>query len=148
MGKDAPIELTKIKKIAADIHEFPAKIDSAERAKNARQLLKKYAVLSEKIERNVLIRATYQKDLANIRTKEFKAIRRTLKENANLILHAKNNTKSAKSEKLAKKPVKTPPPKKPAKAASVKVTKETDSKKTVKKSSPKPRKASAPKKSV
>ena len=55
MGQGTPLELTKIKEIVADIQEFPAKIDSTELAKNARQLLKKYALLSEKIERNVLI---------------------------------------------------------------------------------------------
>lgn len=102
MRQGTPMELTKIKKIVADIQEFPAKIDSTELAKNARHLLKKYALLSEKIERNVLISAAHQKDLAKIRTKEFKAIRRTLKEKANSILHAKNN-KNVQSEKLAKK---------------------------------------------
>lgn len=147
MGKDAPMELTKIKKIVADIREFPAKIDSTELAKNARHLLKKYALLSEKIERNVLIRASYQIDLANIRTKEFKAIRHTLKEKANLILHAKNN-KSVQSEKVAKKPAKIPSPKKTSKAAEVSAAKESDSKKPVKKSSPKPRKATVPKEST
>jgi len=144
MGKDTPIQLTKIKKIVADIREFPAKIDSAELAKNARQLLKKYAVLSEKIERNVLIRIAHQKDLAKIRTEEFKAIRRTLKEKINTILHAKNN-KGVQSEKPAKKTAKSSTPKKISKAADVKVAKESASKKTVKKSSPKPRKATAPK---
>ncbi len=144
MAKSTPMELTKIKKISTDIREFPTKIDSAEQAKNARHLLKKYALLSEKIERNVLIRATYQKDLASIRTEEFKAIRRTLKEKANSILHAKN-TKSVQSVKLAKKPVKTPTPKKASKAADESVAKKSDSKKTVKKSSPKPRKATVPK---
>ena len=108
------MELTKIKKIVAEIKEFPAKIDSAELAKNARHLLKKYALLSEKIERNVLIGVAHQKDLAKIRTEEFKAIRRTLKEKANLILHAKNN-KNVQSEKLAKKTVKKQLLKKPQK---------------------------------
>jgi hypothetical protein len=121
MGQSTPMELIKIKKIVAEIYEFPAKIDSTEQAKNARQVLKKYALLSEKIERNVLISTAHQKDLAKIRTEEFKAIRRSLKEKANLILHAKNNNK-VQSEKLAKKTVKTPTPKK-----------------TVKKSSPKPK---------
>ena len=107
MGKSTPIELTKIKKIVADICELPAKIDSAGLAKNARHLLKKYALLSEKIERNVLIGATYQKDLAHIRTEEFKSIRRAIKEKTNSILHAKNN-KSVQSEKIAKKPAKKP----------------------------------------
>jgi len=55
MGQVTRMELTKIKKIVADIREFPAKIDSTELAKSARHLLKKYALLSEKIERNVLI---------------------------------------------------------------------------------------------
>lgn len=144
MGKSAPVELTKIKKIVADIREFPAKIDSAEIAKNARHLLKKYALLSEKIERNVLIRVADQKDLASIRTEEFKTIRRTLKEKANLILHAKNN-KPAQSEKLAKKTVKKPSAKKTSTTVDVKAVKETDSKKTVKKSSPKVHKATLPK---
>ena len=144
MGKGTPMELTKIKKIVVDIRDFPAKIDSTELAKNARHLLKKYALLSEKIERNVLIRAEHQKDLANIRTEEFKAIRRALKEKANSILHAENN-KNVKSEKLAKKTVKTPTPKKTSKTVDVKVAKETGLKKTVKKSPPKPRKATAPK---
>lgn len=141
MGKSAPMELTKIKKIVADIREFPTKIDSAELAKNARRLLKKYALLSEKIERNVLIRAVHQKDLANIRTEEFKAIRRTLKEKANSILHAKNN-KKIQSIKTAKKPAKTPTPKKTSKVADVKVAKES-AKKNGEKSSPKPRKTSS-----
>ncbi|AWN73100.1 hypothetical protein LEAN103870_04835 [Legionella anisa] len=144
MGQGTPIELTKIKKIVAEIKEFPAKIDSTELAKNARHLLKKYALLSEKIERNVLIGAAHQKELAKIRTEEFKAIRRTLKEKANLILHAKNN-KNAQGEKLAKKTVKTPAPKKTSKAADVSVAKKATPKKTVKKSSPKPDKATAPK---
>ena len=144
MGKDTPIQLTKIKEIVADIRAFPAKIDSTELAKNARHLLKKYALLSEKIERNVLIRTAHLKDLAKIRTAEFKAIRRSLKEKINTILHAKNN-KSVPSEKLAKKTAKSAAPKKTAKTAEVKVAKETDSKKVVKKSSPKPRKAAAPK---
>lgn len=144
MGQDTPMELTKIKKIVAEIQEFPAKIDSTELAKNARRLLKKYALLSEKIERNVLISASHQKDLAKIRTKEFKTIRRTLKEKANLILHAKSN-KNVQSEKPAKKTVKTPTPKKTSKAADVSVAKETNPKKTVKKSSPKPKKTTVPK---
>ena len=114
MGQGTPMELTKIKKIVAEIKEFPAKIDSAELAKNARHLLKKYALLSEKIERNVLIGVAHQKDLAKIRTEEFKAIRRKLKEKANLILHAKNN-KNVQSEKLAKKTVKKQLLKKPQK---------------------------------
>jgi uncharacterized membrane protein YgaE (UPF0421/DUF939 family) len=145
MEKCTPIELTKIKKIIANIHEFPAKIDSTDLAKTARKLLKKYALLSEKIERNVLIRATYQKDLASLRTKEFKAIRRTLKENANSILHAKNN-KDVQSKKLTKKPTKTAAPKKASKTEAVKVAKKSSPKKTVTKASPKPRKAAAPKK--
>ncbi|KTD43039.1 hypothetical protein [Legionella parisiensis] len=144
MGQGTPMEITKIKKIVAEIKEFPAKIDSTELAKNARHLLKKYAILSEKIERNVLISATHQKDLAKIRTEEFKAIRRTLKEKANLVLHAKSN-KNGPGEKLAKKTVKTPTPKTTSKAADVSVPKETNSKKTVKKSSPKSSKTSAPK---
>ncbi|MCL9685114.1 hypothetical protein [Legionella maioricensis] len=144
MGKGTPVELTKIKKIVADIKELPAKIDSTELAKNARHLLKKYALLSEKIERNVLIGVAHQKDLAKIRTEEFKAIRRTLKEKVNSILHAKNN-KNVKSEKPAQKTVKTPTPKKTSKAADVPVAKEASSKKTVKKSSPKPNKATGPK---
>ena len=97
MGKSTPIELTKIKKIVADICELPAKIDSAGLAKNARHLLKKYALLSEKIERNVLIGATYQKDLAHIRTEEFKS------------------TRAFKVKKLRKNPQKSLPPKKPQK---------------------------------
>ncbi len=144
MGQSMPMELTKIKKIVADIQGFPAKIDSTELAKNARHLLKKYALLSEKIERNVLISTTHQKDLAKIRTKEFKVIRRTLKEKANSILHAKSN-KTVQSEKVAKKPVKTPTPKKPSKSVGVPVAKVTSSKKTVKKSSPKPHKTTEPK---
>ena len=114
MEKNAPMELTKIKKIVADIKEFPAKIDSSELAKHARTLLKKYAVLSEKIERNVLISVTHHKDLAKIRTTEFKAIRRSLKEKANSILHAKSSD-SVKSEKVAKKS-----PAKPRKASAPK----------------------------
>ncbi|MBL7478389.1 hypothetical protein [Legionella bononiensis] len=134
MPHSTPIELIKIKKIVAEIHEFPAKIDSTEQANNARRVLKKYALLSEKIERNVLISTAQQKDLAKIRTVEFKAIRRSLKEKANLILHAKHNDK-VQSEKLAKKPVKTPTPKKTSKANDVTAAKETKPKKTVKKSS-------------
>jgi hypothetical protein len=145
MEKVAPMELTKIKKIAADIREFPAKIDSVELAKNARHLLRKYALLSEKIERNVLIRVSHHKALANIRTGEFKAIRHALKEKANSILHA-NNNKKGQNEKLAKTPVKKAMPKKAVKTVAVKAEKETDSKKTVKKSSAKPRKATVPKK--
>ena len=129
MKHGTPMELTKIKKIVVDIREFPAKIDTTELAKNARHLLKKYAFLSEKIERNVLISAAHQKDLAKIRTEEFKAIRRILKEKANSILHAKNN-KNVQSEKPAKKTVKTPTPQKTSKAAGVTVAKETKSKKT------------------
>ena len=68
----------------------------------------------------------------------------SLKEKANSILHAENN-KNVKSEKLAKKTVKTPTPKKTSKTVDVKVAKETGLKKTVKKSPPKPRKATAPK---
>ena len=145
MEKNTPMELTKIKKIVADIREFPVKIDSIELAKNARHLLKKYALLSEKIERNVLIRTAHLKDLAKIRTEEFKAIRRTLKEKANSILHAKND-KKAPSAKTSKNAVKTPTPKKTLKAVDVTVAKETKPKKTVKKSSPKPLKATTPKK--
>jgi glucan-binding YG repeat protein len=144
MGQGTPMELTKIKKIVAEIKEFPAKIDSTELAKSARHLLKKYAILSEKIERNILITAAHQKELAKIRTEEFKAIRRALKEKANLILHAKNN-KNVLSEKPAKKTGKTPAPKKATKAADESVAKETSTKKTVKKASPKPKKATAPK---
>ncbi len=144
MGQSTPMELIKIKKIVADIQGFPAKIDSIELAKNARHLLKKYAVLSEKIERNILISAAHQKDLVKIRTKEFKAIRRALKEKANVILHAKNN-KKAQSEKPAKKTVKTPASKKPSKAVDAPVAKVTSPKKAVKKASPKPRKVTAPK---
>ena len=147
MGKDTPLELTKIKNLVSDIREFPTKIDSAELAKNARKLLKKYALLSEKIERNILIRVTHHKDLATIRSKEFKAIRRTLKEQANLMLHAKNN-KTAKSEKVAKKPVKTPGSKKTAKAVEDKEVKKAGAKKTVKKASPKPVKAKTSKEDV
>ena len=110
MGQGTPMELIKIKKIVAEIQGIPAKIDSTELAKNARQLLKKYALLSEKIERNVLIGTAHQKDLAKIRTEEFKAIRRSLKEKANLILQAKNNNK-VQSDKLAKKTVKKSSPK-------------------------------------
>ncbi len=135
MEQGTPMDLTRIKKIVADIQEFPAKIDSPELAKNARQLLKKYALLSEKIERNALINAAHQKDLAKIRTKEFKEIRRTLKEKANSILHAKDN-KSVKSEKPVKKTAKTATPKKVAKTADAPV-KETKAKKTVKKAAPK-----------
>ncbi|MBI2786753.1 MAG: hypothetical protein HYX60_10835 [Legionella longbeachae] len=138
MGKGTPMELTKIKKIVADVHEFPAKIDSTELAKNARHLLKKYALLSEKIERNVLITAAHQKDLAKIRTKEFKAIRRALKEKANSILHSNKNVQS---EKLAKKAVKKPTSQETSKAVDAPVAKVTNSKKTEKKSSPKPQKA-------
>ena len=141
MGQSTPMELTKIKKIAADIREFPAKIDSTELAKNARHLLKKYALLSEKIERNVLIGVAHQKDLAKIRTAEFKALRHALKEKANLILHATNH-KTVKSEKPAKKPVKTAAPKKTSKAVDETAAKK-PAKKTVKKSSPKPHKATA-----
>ena len=145
MEKNAPMELTKIKKIVADIKEFPAKIDSSELAKHARTLLKKYAVLSEKIERNVLISVAHHKDLAKIRTAEFKATRRTLKEKANSILHAKSSS-SVKSEKVAKKAAKTAAPKKAAKATDIKAAKETTVKKVAKKSPTKPRKASAPEK--
>ena len=161
MGHSTPMELTKIKKIVAEIQEFPAKIDSTEQAKNARRVLKKYALLSEKIERNVLISTVHQKDLAKIRTEEFKAIRRSLKEKANLILHAKDN-KNVPSEKAAKKTVKTVTPKKAAdvktsKAADVKDSKDskavdekaskvTAAKKTVKKSPPKTQKETASKK--
>lgn len=143
MGKGAPMELTKIKQFVADIRAFPAKIDSEELAKNARHLLKKYALLSEKIERNIIIRAAHQKDLANIRTEEFKAIRRALKEKVNSVLHA--NNKNVKSEKLAKKTAKASTPKKSSKAVDAKIAKTTDSPKAVKKASPKPRKATAPK---
>jgi hypothetical protein len=143
MVKSTAIEVTKIKQLAADIRDYPAKIDSTELAKNARRLLKKYAVLSEKIERNVVIRATFVKDLAKIRTEDFKAVRRTLKEKANSILHA--NNKNTKSEKPAKKAVKKPAPKKSAKTADVKATKKSDPKQTVKKTSPKPSKTAAPK---
>jgi hypothetical protein len=144
MVKSMPLEITKIKKIVADIHEFSANIDSAEVAKKARKLLRKYALLSEKIERNVLIRATHQKDLANLRTKEFKSIRRTLKENANSILYGKN-TKSAHTEKPTKKPTKIPAAKKTSKVTDEKVAKKPAPKKTIKKASPKPRKATASK---
>ncbi|KTD81768.1 hypothetical protein [Legionella waltersii] len=144
MGKGTPVELTKIKKIVAEIQEFPAKIDSEEQAKNARHLLKKYAVLSEKIERNILITAAHQKELAKIRTEEFKAIRRTLKEKANIILRAKDN-KKVQSEKPAKKTVKSTAPKKTTKAADAAVAKDTDTKKAVKKAAPKPKKVSASK---
>lgn len=131
MGQSTSIELTKMKKIVAEIKDFPAKIDSAEQAKNARQVLRKYAILSEKIERNVLISFAHQKDLAKIRTEEFKAIRRLLKEKANLILHAKSNNK-VQTEKPTKKSVKKPTSKKISKAIDV-----TAAKKTVKKSTPK-----------
>ncbi len=144
MEKSTPMELTKIKKIVADIREFPAKIDSTELAKNARHLLKKYASLSEKIERNVLIGDSHQKELANIRTAEFKEIRRVLKEKANSVLHAKS-IKKVPSEKNKEKSVKIPSSKKTSKAADAKTTKEKDSKKTVKKSSPKSGKATASK---
>lgn len=157
MGQGTPMELVKIKKIVAEIQEFPTKIDSTEQAKNARHLLRKYALLSEKIERNVLIGAAHQKDLAKIRTDEFKTIRRTLKEKANSILHA-HDSKNAQSEKPAKKTAKAAAPKKPAKAADSSVakeakatkasaSKETGAKKTVKKASPKPKKEAAPKES-
>lgn len=157
MGQGTPMELVKIKKIVAEIQEFPTKIDSAEQAKNARHLLRKYALLSEKIERNVLIGAAHQKDLAKIRTDEFKTIRRTLKEKANSILHA-HDSKKAQSEKPAKKTAaKTAAPKKTAKAADsvakeakatkASASKETGAKKTVKKASPKPKKEAAPKES-
>lgn len=146
MEKAAPMELIKIKKIAADIREFPAKIDSVELANNARHLLRKYALLSEKIERNVLIGASHHKALATIRTSEFKAVRHALKEKANSILHA--NNKKVQSEKLAKAPVKKTTPKKASKPVDVKAAKETDSKKTVKKSAAKPRKAATPKQEV
>ena len=136
MRQRTPVELIKIKKIVAEIQEFSGKIDSIEQAKNARKVLKKYALLSEKIEKNVLISIASQKDLAKIRTEEFKALRRSLKEKANLILNAKNNN-NVQSEKLAKKTVKKPTPKKTSKAADVTAAKETNSKKTVKKSSPK-----------
>ena len=139
MEKHASLELTKIKKIAADIREFPAKIETSELAKNARQLLKKYAALSEKIERSVLISMAHQKDLAKIRTAEFKDIRRKLKEQANSILHAKSNVKT---KSVAKETEKTST----AKVVAVKVAKETTAKKAVKKSSPKTSKAAAPKK--
>lgn len=145
MGQGTPMELTKIKKIVADIQAFPAKIESTELAKNARHLLKKYALLSEKIERNILISAAHQKDLAKIRTKEFKAIRRTLKEKANSILHAKNNKNVQSEKKLAKKTVKTSAPPKKTKAVDAPVAKVAKAKKTVKKSSPKPHKATDPK---
>jgi len=144
MEKHAPIELTKIKKIVADIREFPAKIETTELAKNARQLLKKYAVLSEKIERSVLISMEHEKDLAKIRTAEFKDLRRKLKEKANSILHAKINVKA---KPVAKKTEKTPAAKKTTKVVAEKVAKETTDKKAVKKSSPKTSKAAAPKKS-
>jgi hypothetical protein len=140
MGQSTPIELTKIKKIVAEIKEFPAKIDSTELAKNARHLLKKYAILSEKIERNILINATHQKDLAKIRTEEFKAMRRALKEKANLILHADTN-KNVKSEKLAKKAKKTSTSQKTSKGADVSVAKKVNPKKTVKKPPTKTQKA-------
>ena len=133
MGQSTPIELIKIKKIVAEIHEFPAKIDSTEQAKNARQVLKKYALLSEKIERNVLINTAHQKDLAKIRTEEFKAIRSSLKEKANLILHEKNNYK-VQGAKIAKKSVKATTSKKTLKATDGTAAKETNSKKTVQKS--------------
>ena len=139
MEQHTPMELIKIKKIVGEIQEFPAKIDSIEQAKNVRQVLKKYALLSEKIERNVVISIANQKDLAKIRTADFKAIRRSLKEKANLILHAKNNN-NVQNEKLAKKTVKKATPKKTSKAADVTAAKETNSKKTVKKSAPKPKK--------
>lgn len=145
MEKGIAMELTKIKKIVADIREFPAKIDSAELAKKARQLLKKYALLSQKIERNVLIGVAHQKDLAKIRTAEFKEARRALKEKANSILHAKNS-KNVKTEKPAKTPVKKPAAKKDSKAVGAKSAKEKEPKKTVKKTSAKSEKASAPKK--
>ena len=120
MGKNAPMELTKIQKIVADIRELPTKIDSAELAKNARRLLKKYALLSEKIERNVLTSVVHKKELANIRTEEFKAIRRKLKEKANLVLHA-NDNKNVPSAKTVKKTAKTPETKKTSKVAKEKV---------------------------
>ena len=132
MEQGAPLELTKIKEIVAEIKGFPAKMDSTEQAKNARHLLKKYALLSEKIERNVVIGDAHQKGLAKIRTEEFKTIRRTLKEKANAILHPKIN-------------IKKPAPQKASKAADVSMEKETKSKKIVKKASPKPKKAAAPK---
>ena len=105
MDKVIPLDLTRMEKLAADIREFPAKIDSVEIAKTVRRVLKKYALLAEKIERNVVIRDVYHKDFDHIRTDEFKTIRRALKEKANAMLAAKNN-KTVKSEKAAKKPVK------------------------------------------
>lgn len=144
MEQGTPIELTKIKKIVAEIQGLPTKIDSTELAKNARHLLRKYALLSEKIERNVVIHSVHQKDLAKIRTEEFKAIRRALKEKANSILHAKN-IKNVESEKPAKKTIKKPAPKKTVKAAEKPVAKETNPKKTVKKTSVKPKKSTSSK---
>lgn len=145
MVQGTPMELTKIKKIVADIREFPAKIDSTELAKNARHLLKKYALLSEKIERNVLISVGHQKDLAKIRTKEFKAIRRILKEKANSVLHAKSNKNLQREIKPAKKTVKTSAAPKKTKAIAAPVATVANSKKIVKKSSPKTHKATNPK---
>ena len=155
MDKIIPLDLTRIKKMADDIRELPAKIDSTEMAQNIRRLLKKYALLAEKIERNVLVRVIYQKDLAKIRTEEFRTIRRTLKEKANAVLSA-NSNKAVKSEKAAKKTVKETV-KKPAKEAVKKSVKASEkkpakdtakkvAKDTVKKAASKPHKAAAPKK--
>ncbi len=147
MEKHASLELTKIKKIVADIREFPAKIETTELAKNARQLLKKYASLSEKIERSVLISMEHQKELAKIRTAEFKDIRRKLKEKANSIIHADSNVKTKSVAKKAtktaapKKATKTAAPKKATKTTDVKVEKAKTEKKVVKKAAPKPSKA-------
>lgn len=121
MQKLVPLDLTRIKKIASDILAFPAKIESTAVAKNARHLLKKYAQVSEKIEKNVLIREVYKKDLLEIRTDAFKKTRSQLKEKANLVLHS-GAQKTAKSEKVAKKSakettkdIKKEPPKKAVK---------------------------------
>ncbi len=107
MQKLVPLDLTRIKKIASDILAFPAKIETTAVAKNARHLLKKYAQVSEKIEKNVLIREVYKKDLLEIRTDAFKKTRSQLKEKANLVLHS-GAPKTAKSEKVVKKTAKKP----------------------------------------
>lgn len=142
MGHSTPLELTKIKELAADIQKIPAKIDSTEQAKSARKLLKKYAELSGKIERNVMIGAEHQKDLAKIRTKEFRTTRQALKEK----IHAMLNANSI-GEKPAKKPVKSSAPSAKPKAAAKSVAKATPAKSTAKKSEPKAPKTSKPKKS-
>lgn len=138
MEQSHPMELTKIKEIVVEIQKFPMSIDTPEMARNARSLLKKYAALSEKIERNVLIGALYQKDVAKIRTEAFKTLRRKLKENANAVLNVKNT--EDKSKKVVKKAAQSVTPQKASKTADA-PEKEIKPKKTVKKSPAKPNKA-------